>query len=65
MISNKALQELKEVFLREKGYVPNEKELVLCAVNLLTLFNIVNRPIKKEWVQKHDQKHTGNRTESG
>ena len=55
MISDKALQEIKEVFLKEKGYVPDEKELVLYATNLLTLMNTIYRPIKKDWVQKYDR----------
>jgi len=63
MVSNKALQELKEIFQLEKGYVPEEKELVLYATNLLTLMDHVFKPIKKDWVQKHDQQNTGNRTE--
>jgi hypothetical protein len=57
MVSDKALQELKEVFRLEKGYIPEEQELVLYATQLLTLMNHVFKPIKKEWVQKHDRRN--------
>ena len=63
MVSDKALQELKEIFRLKKGYVPEEKELVLYATQLLTMFNIVNRPIKKEWVQKYERSRN-NRTQT-
>lgn len=63
MVSDKALQELKQIFLTEKGYVPEEKELVLYATNLLTLMNHVFNPIKKDWAQKHEQQ-AENRTKS-
>lgn len=63
MISTKALQEFKEIFQKEKGYVPDEKELVLYAISLLTLINNVFCPIKKDWVQ-HESSTRNNRTES-
>lgn len=63
MITPKALQELKEIFQSEKGYVPDEKELVLYGTQLLTLIDQVFKPVKKDWVQKYEQQRARNPAE--
>jgi hypothetical protein len=64
MISQQTLQEFKEVFEREFGSVPDEKVLVALACDLLTLFDITYRPIKKEWVDNSNGRETINQPES-
>lgn len=64
MVSQEALQKLKAVFLEDYGYVPEDKELLLQATHLLTLMNIVHRPIKKQWAQDYEQKRKSNKLES-
>lgn len=49
MISKQALTEFKELWEKENGE-PLSDELALDeAVNLLTFFNAIYRPIKTEW----------------
>lgn len=52
MISQQALQEFKAIYEKEIGPAPNEKDLVALACNALNFFDVVYRPIKKEWVEK-------------
>lgn len=52
MISQQALQEFKEIFEQKYGSAPDEKVLVALACNALNFFDVVYRPIKKEWVEK-------------
>lgn len=60
MISDQALQELKEVFLKERGCSPKDEELVEFGTKLLTLFDVVYRPIKKDWLDEHKKLPQGN-----
>ena len=52
MLSDKALQEFKEIWHKEFGTdVPNDVA-VEEAINLLTMFNAVYRPITQEWLDE-------------
>lgn len=72
MISDKALQEFKEIWKEEiGGDIPDEMAIEE-AINLLTITNTIYRPIKKEWLkeflgdqeeikEKHDDDTTKNK----
>lgn len=54
MISAKALQDFKQIWKEEKGEEISDELAMEEAVNLLTLYNAIYRPIKKEWSQEYD-----------
>lgn len=56
MLSKHALEEYKEIHRQETGTVLPDDVLVDEAINLLTLFNFVYRPIKKAWLQEYGQR---------
>ena len=55
MLSKQALEEYKEIHHQETGTVLSDDVLANEAINLLTLFNFVYRPIKKAWLQEYGQ----------
>jgi hypothetical protein len=56
MISQKALQEFKELWKAEYGDDIPEDFAAGEAINLLTLFDAVYHPIKTEWVDESPKK---------
>ena len=56
MLSKHALEEYKEIHRQETGTVLPDDVLADEAINLLTLFNFVYRPIKKAWLQEYEQR---------
>ncbi len=60
MLSKHALEEYKEIHRQETGKVLPDEVLVDEAINLLTLFNFVYRPIKKAWLQEYGQRTRDN-----
>ena len=54
MISKEALEEFKKIYKEEHGKKITDKEAVDLGINLLTLFNAIYRPIKKEWLKKFE-----------
>lgn len=50
MLSEKAIKEFKEIWLREFGEEISDKKALEEGIKLLNLFNAVYRPIKKEWL---------------
>ncbi len=56
MISDKALQEYKEIYKKKFGTEIDNATAMEQATNLLTLMNAVYRPIKKEWVEEYNKK---------
>lgn len=59
MLSKKALDEFKQIWREEKGEEVSDELAVEEAINLLTLFNAVYRPVKKEWVEEYEKNHPG------
>lgn len=57
MLSKEALEEFKRIYKEEKGEEISDELAVEEAINLLTLFNAVYRPIKKEWLQEYLRTH--------
>ena len=60
MISKNALEEYKEIHRQETGEVFSDDVLLDEAINLLTLFDRVYRPIKKEWLKEYGQRTRDN-----
>jgi hypothetical protein len=56
MLSKHALEEYKEIHRQETGKVLPDDVLADEAINLLTLFSFVYRPIKKVWLQEYEQR---------
>lgn len=56
MLSKQALDEFKAIWKQEFGEDIPDDIATEEAVNLLTMFNAIYRPIKKEWVAEYDQK---------
>lgn len=51
MISDKALQEFKEIWADEIGTEISDEQAMEEATQLLALFDAIYRPIKKEWLE--------------
>lgn len=52
MISKETLDEFKKIYKEEYGKgISNEKAMSL-GTNLLTMMNVVYRPIEKEWLKE-------------
>ena len=51
MLTKHALEEYKQIHLEETSEVLSDDVLANEAINLLTLFNFVYRPIKKAWLK--------------
>jgi hypothetical protein len=54
MISQEALQEFKRIWQEEESEEISDEVAMEEAVNLLTMFNAVYRPIKEDWLEKND-----------
>ena len=52
MLSDKALQEFKEIWLEEIGEEISDERATELGINLLTLFQNIYRPVKKEWAER-------------
>lgn len=50
MISEAALQEFKNLYVEEFGEEISDEQAMELGINLLTLFNHIYRPVKKEWL---------------
>jgi len=51
MLSEKALLEFKQIWLEEIGYELTDEKATELAINLLTLFDKIYRPLKKSWLE--------------
>lgn len=54
MISDIALKEFKEIWREEFHQEISDEAAMVEATQLLTLFDAIYRPIKKEWVKEYD-----------
>ena len=52
MISDASLKEFKEIWREEIGTEISDEEAMVEATQLLTLFDAIYRPIKKEWLDE-------------
>ncbi len=55
MLSKQALDEYREIYHKEHGTVPSDEILVEEATKLLTVFDHIYRPIKKEWLKEYER----------
>ena len=60
MLTKHALEEYKQLHREETGTVLPDEVLANEAINLLTLFNFVYRPIKKAWLEEYEQRTRDN-----
>jgi hypothetical protein len=51
MISETALKEFKKLYVEEFKEEISDEQAIVLGTNLLTLFNHIYRPIKKEWLE--------------
>ena len=57
MLSKEALDEFKKIYKEEKGEDISDELAMEEAISLLTLFDAVYRPIKKEWLEEYLRTH--------
>ena len=57
MISEQALQEFLAIWDEEKGTPISREKAVEEAINLLTLYNVVYRPVRREWLEAYFATH--------
>ncbi|VVB55111.1 Uncharacterised protein [uncultured archaeon] len=50
MLSEAALQEFKKIWFEEYGEEISDEQAAELGINLLTYFDSVYRPVKKEWL---------------
>jgi len=55
MVSEKALKEFKAIWKEEFGQTISDEFAMEHATTILTFFDAVYRPVKKDWVQKEDK----------
>jgi hypothetical protein len=56
MVSEKALQEFKKIWIEEFGEEITDQKALDEATTLLSLFDAIYRPIKKEWLEEREGK---------
>ena len=61
MLTKHALEEYKQLHREETGTVLPDDVLANEAINLLTLFNFVYRPIKKAWLEEYGRQNKSKR----
>lgn len=52
MISETALNEFKKLYIEEFGEEISDAEATKLSINLLTIFDSVYRPAKKDWLNE-------------
>ncbi len=57
MISEVALQELKKLHIEEFGEEISDEQAMELGTSLLTLFNHIYRPVKKDWMATVSEKN--------
>ena len=62
MVSEKALQEFKKLWKEEFGEDISDDKALESATALLTMFDAIYRPIRKEWDDEYDNNNKTNGT---
>ena len=52
MLSDQALKEFKEIWLKEFGEEISDERAVELGINLLNLFDHIYRPVPREWMEE-------------
>lgn len=56
MLSEEALAAFKKLYIEEFGEEISDEEATELGVSLLSLFNQIYRPVKKEWLEENGNK---------
>ena len=56
MISDEALKEYKRIYKEEFGEDISDEKAIEEGTSLLTLFNVIYRPVKRSWIEALDEK---------
>jgi len=56
MLSDEALIEFKQIWVEEIGTEISDEKAVELALNLLTLFDKIYRPLKKSWLEEDSKR---------
>jgi len=62
MVSEKALSEFKKIWREEFGEDISDEKALEEATALLTMFDAIYRPIRKEWAEEFEKDHQANGT---
>ena len=62
MVSEKALQEFKTIWREEFGEDISDEKALEEATALLTMFDAIYCPIRKEWAEEFENNHHANGT---
>lgn len=54
MLSEKALEDFKGIWREQFGEDISDEKAAEEAINLLTMFDAIYRPVKKEWMDDYD-----------
>ena len=57
MISKEALEEFKKIYKEKYGEDISDKEALDLGINLLTMFNAIYCPVKKEWLKEYEERN--------
>ncbi len=60
MLSKQALKEFKEIWKKKYGKETSDEFAMEQAINLLTLFGSIYRPLKKEWLEDYELREAQN-----
>ncbi len=55
MISKEALEEFKKIWKAEYNEKISDEKATEEGINLLTMFNAIYRPVKKEWLEEFEK----------
>lgn len=61
MLSHEALEDFKKIWREQFGEDISDEKATEEGINLLTMFNVIYRPIKKEWLKEYEEKHKENK----
>jgi len=56
MLSEAALQEFKKIWFEEFGEEISDEKAAELGINLLSLFNVIYKPVPKSWLQNSENK---------
>jgi len=62
MISETALQEFKKLYVEEFGEEISDEQAMELGTSLLTLFDHIYRPVKKDWLDAVSDNEKPNKT---
>lgn len=54
MLSKEALEEFKAIWRKQFGEDISDEKATEEGINLLTMMNVIYRPIKKQWAEDYD-----------